>query len=102
MDSNTNQHNENFKSLPAETSQDLPNEILSALGKPVETDLTPLDIYKLASRILMWIALIFIAGMMSCLLKPDPGAIIFDVCKTVLPPIATLVIGYYFGERGKS
>jgi len=24
---------------------------------------------------------------------------IFDACKTVLPPIATLIIGYYFGEK---
>ena len=62
--------------------------------KPLYTnkDVTPLDLLKFARQILVTIAIIFISSWFS------PNLVIFDCCKTVLPSIATLVIGYYFGK----
>ncbi len=31
-------------------------------------------------------------------LSNSRGKEIFDACKTILPPIATLVLGFYFGK----
>ena len=58
--------------------------------------ITPKDLLKLAQYILLTIAILFIIGIISEWLMPNKG--IFDACKTILPPIATLVIGFYFGK----
>lgn len=59
-------------------------------------DVTPRDLLKFARQILWYLALLFIFGCFADWLIPDRG--IFDCCKTALPSIATLVIGYYFGK----
>ena len=32
----------------------------------------------------------------------DVGKKIFEACRTILPPIATLILGYYFGASGSA
>lgn len=58
---------------------------------------------NLAQWILLTIAIFFILGGSAALFAQDEddGDAIFEACKTILPPIATLVIGYYFGEKEK-
>ncbi|HJY22878.1 MAG TPA: hypothetical protein VJ279_08345 [Hanamia sp.] len=73
-------------------------DVLEEVPAAIEQDITPRDMMKFAKSILLTLALIFILGGLSQLLKPDSG--IFEACKTILPPIATLVIGYYFGKSG--
>ena len=34
--------------------------------------------------------------------NPNPGEKIFDAAKTIIPPIVTLVLGYYFGQEKNS
>lgn len=51
---------------------------------------------KLAKWILGIITLLFVFGAMVSLIWPDSA--IFEACKVILTPIATLVIGFYFGE----
>lgn len=53
-------------------------------------DVTPKD--------LLTIALIFITAMFVKLFSKD--LVVFESCKTILAPIATLVIGFYFGKTG--
>jgi hypothetical protein len=62
----------------------------------IEENITPKDLLIFAKLILAVIAVIFILGGLAELLKPNSG--IFETCKTILPPIATLVIGFYFGK----
>lgn len=58
-----------------------------------------------AAGVLAFIAFIFIVAMLIYAFGGDPaaggaetpGKIIFDSCVKVLPPIATLIIGFYFG-----
>jgi hypothetical protein len=51
---------------------------------------------KFAKLILGMVTALFVLGGISELIKPNCG--IFEACKTILPLIATLVIGFYFGK----
>lgn len=61
-----------------------------------QEEVTPQDLLKFAKMILLSIMGIFILSMLGKLLLHD--AIIFEACKTILPSIATSVIGFYFGR----
>jgi hypothetical protein len=56
--------------------------------------------FSLAKWLLLALGLLFLLGAVASL-AVDNGDKIFEACKTLLPPIATLVIGYYFGEKSK-
>lgn len=62
-----------------------------------DKDVTPRDLLQFARQILISISIIFIISWFADLFIPSRG--IFDCCKTILPSIATLVIGYYFGKN---
>ena len=58
--------------------------------------------FSLAKWLLFGVAILFVFGSIIRLLYNENGGVdIFESCKTILPPIATLVIGYYFSERKK-
>ena len=53
-----------------------------------------------AAAVLLGIGYIFFEGMLLHYYDTDTntkGAEVFDTCKTVLPPIVTLILGYFFG-----
>ena len=58
-----------------------------------------------AAGVLAFIAFIFLVAMLIYAFGGDggadsdntPGRVIFDSCVKVLPPIATLIVGFYFG-----
>lgn len=80
-----------------ETNRDLSNkDILLDIPTVIQEDITPRDMLKFAKAILAVLAVLFAGGAACELLKPQSN--IFEACKTILPPIATLVIGYYFGK----
>lgn len=58
--------------------------------------IAPGDKLKFAREILFALGFLFLAGMTAKVFYEDTE--VFDACKTVLPPIVTLIIGYYFGE----
>ena len=62
----------------------------------IEKDITPRDLLKFAKQILLCVGILFLLSGITELFNPDCG--IFEVCKTILPPIGTLVIGFYFGK----
>jgi hypothetical protein len=72
------------------------NEQIDNIIVAEEKDVTPRDLLKLAQCILLTISILFIIGIVSEYLMPNHG--IFDACKTIFPPIATSVIGFYFGK----
>lgn len=61
-----------------------------------DEEVTPQDLLRFAKLILMTVAAIFIMSMFIRIISKD--VIIFEACKTILPPIATGVIGFYFGK----
>jgi hypothetical protein len=55
--------------------------------------------FWLAKWILPGLAVLFVLGIAADLLAGDQGKDVFEACKTIVPPIATLVIGYYFSNN---
>jgi hypothetical protein len=71
-------------------------DVLDDTPALIEENITPRDMLKFAKSILMVLAILFALGAICDMFKPQSN--IFEACKTILPPIATLVIGYYFGR----
>jgi len=71
-------------------------DVLLEIPAATEENITPRDLMKFAKAILMVLAVLFALGAVCDLINPQSS--IFEACKTILPPIATLVIGYYFGR----
>ena len=65
-------------------------------NNPELKDVSPRELMIFAKYILLVLSLLFILGGISDLIRPEIH--IFEACKTILPPISTLVIGYYFGK----
>jgi hypothetical protein len=56
--------------------------------------------FQLAKSLLLGVGSLFVLGVLAQIFYGEHGGgAIFETCKTVLPPIATLVIGYYFSEK---
>jgi len=73
------------------------DEVITNVSPLRERKLTPVHRLSFAKSILLGLAILFVIGMLVSILTHNNE--IFDACKTVLPPIATLIIGYYFGEK---
>jgi len=77
-------------------NETIKEDILDEAPAVIVEDITPKDMLQFAKSILVVITILFALGGLSELIKPNCG--IFEACKTILPPIATLVIGFYFGK----
>jgi hypothetical protein len=59
-----------------------------------------------AAAVLAFLAFIFLMSMILYVFGPDvpsgageaPGKVIFDACVKIIPPMVTLIIGFYFGS----
>lgn len=71
-------------------------EIVNCNVYAKDEEVTPQDLLRLAKHILTTVAFIFILSMFIRIISKD--VIVFEACKTILPPIATGVIGFYFGR----
>ena len=52
-----------------------------------------------AAATLTGLGLIFVLSMAMNLWGGDKGVTVFEACKTIVPPIITLILGYYFGQE---
>jgi hypothetical protein len=50
-----------------------------------------------ASCVVTGLGYIFITGMLMSYFGTEKGVALFDGVKTIIPPIITLILGYYFG-----
>lgn len=71
------------------------DELSDISGVQIE-DVTPKDLLKLGRQILLVLTILFTLGAIAAIIWPNSA--VFEACRTILPPIATLVIGYYFGK----
>jgi hypothetical protein len=60
------------------------------------------DKIQLAKWLLLGLAVLFALGAIAHFTNPGKGGSVFEACKTILPPIATLVLGYYFSEKSST
>ena len=53
-----------------------------------------------AKQILIGLAILYIITMMAALWKPSNSTELLDICKTIFPPLATLILANYFSKNG--
>jgi hypothetical protein len=59
-------------------------------------EVTPQDLLRFAKFILSVLAAMFVLSIMCEVFSHD--GVVLDACKTILTPLSTLVIGFYFGK----
>ena len=64
-------------------------------------DLSPRDKLQFAKWVLKGIFVFFLVSIGVFLMQSTCGEALFDICRTGLLPIASFVIGDYFGSRGR-
>lgn len=52
-------------------------------------------------QILFGLAVLFVITECLYIFSPANGSILLEICKTVFPPLATLIIAFYFKDKGK-
>ncbi len=68
---------------------------------PFARDLSPRDRLQFAKWVLKGVFAFFVISVGVWLYRENDGETLFDVFKTGILPIATFVIGDYFGSRGR-
>ena len=63
-------------------------------------DLKPIDKLQFAKWVLKGIFVFFVLSIVVRLYQEASGETLMDICRTGLLPIASFVIGDYFGSRG--
>lgn len=61
--------------------------------------ITEQDRLYAAKQILCGLAVLFALTMLAYLVSPQQGVILLEICKTVFPPLATLIIAFYFQNK---
>jgi hypothetical protein len=61
--------------------------------------ITEQDKLLAGKQILCGLAFIYIFTVFAFLISPGNGNTLLEICKTVLPPLATLIIAFYFKEK---
>lgn len=61
--------------------------------------ITEQDKLLAGKQILLGIGVIYLTTVLAYLIRPDTGDALLEICKTVLPPLATLIIAFYFKDR---
>ncbi|HEV2523626.1 MAG TPA: hypothetical protein VGU44_00655 [Gammaproteobacteria bacterium] len=64
-------------------------------------DLNPIDKLQFAKWVLKGIFVFFVMSIAVRLYQEGSGETLMDICRTGLLPIASFVIGDYFGSRGQ-
>lgn len=78
--------------------QDFGDEEESLLS-PKARDISPQDRLEFAKWVLRGIFIFFLVSILVWLYQESCGQILLEICRTGLLPIATFVIGDYFGSR---
>lgn len=72
-------------------------EVIKDANPVLKEHVTPYDLLVLARYILLSLLILFLILCLLDIWRPNQG--FFETAKTTLPPIATLVIGFYFGRK---
>lgn len=80
--------------------EDFGDEEEGRLG-PKAREISPLDKLQFAKWVLRGIFIFFMVSIGVWLYREVCGDILLEICRTGLLPIASFVIGDYFGSRGR-
>lgn len=62
--------------------------------------ITDKDKFRAAKQILLGLAILYVITLLAYLFRPIEGIKLLDICTTIFPPIATLILVSYFKEKG--
>jgi hypothetical protein len=68
---------------------------------PSIREISPQDRLQFAKWVLRGIFIFFLVSIAVSFYQSEGGDILFEICRTGLLPIASFVIGDYFGSRGR-
>lgn len=57
------------------------------------------DKFHAAKQILLGLAILYVITMLASFWKPDSATELLDICKTIYPPLATLILACYFRDK---
>ena len=80
--------------------EDVEKEMKVQSAKP-QADLTPIDRLQFAKWVLKGIFVFFVLSVGVRMYQESSGETLMEICRTGLLPIASFVIGDYFGSRGQ-
>lgn len=58
------------------------------------------DKFLAAKQILLGLAVLYVLTLIAFLIRPDDSTKLIDICMTIFPPLATLIIACYFKDQG--
>jgi hypothetical protein len=57
------------------------------------------DKFVAAKQILLGLAILYVLTLIAFLLRPDDSQKLIDITMTIFPPLATLILVFYFKEK---
>ena len=61
--------------------------------------ITEKDKFLAAKQILLGLAILYVLTLAAYLLRPNEGLKLLDICTTTFPPLATLILVFYFRQQ---
>lgn len=61
--------------------------------------ITEQDRFYAAKQILLGLAILYVITIIAYLLRPTDGIKLIDICTTTFPPLATLILVFYFRQN---
>lgn len=64
-------------------------------------NITEKDKFRAAKQILLGLALLYLFTILAYLFRPEGGDKLIDICTSIFPPLATLIIVSYFKDKSQ-
>jgi hypothetical protein len=61
--------------------------------------ITEKDKFHAAKQILLGLAILYLFTVLAYLCRPNEGIKLLDICTTIFPPLATLILVAYFRDK---
>lgn len=61
--------------------------------------ITERDKFHTAKQILLGVSILYVINILAFLIKPTEGTVLLEISRTVFPPIATLILAFYFRDK---
>lgn len=61
--------------------------------------ITEKDKFQAAKQILLGLAVLYVLTLVAYLIKPNQGTKLLDICTTIFPPLATIILVAYFKDK---
>jgi hypothetical protein len=71
---------------------------INNIQKSLNGSITEKDRLNTAKQILLGLAILYILTIIAYLFKPQEGVKLIDICTTIFPSLATMILVFYFRQ----